>query len=89
MHLSTWQACKSDVQPTKRNLLFFYIIIFFIFFLCTRVPGKGVIFGFSTKSANFRWIIGAGVGFVEISGVDIYVGLDLKCWGAPPLQQSD
>ena len=56
---------------------------------CTRVSGKSVQIGFSTKNANFRWIISAGIGFVEISGVDIYVGRDLKCWGPPPLQQSD
>ena len=45
--------------------------------------------GLSTKSANFRWIVGAGIGFVEIFGVDIYVGRDLKLWGLAPLQQSD
>ena len=52
-------------------------------------PWQGVIFRFSTKSANFRWIASTGIGFVEMSGVDIYVGRDLKCWGQVSLCQSD
>ena len=76
------------------NQMFDHFVIYFLFILicfccCTRVPGKGVIVGFSTKGANFRWIIPATIGFVEVSRVDIYVGLDLESWGSPPLQKSD
>ena len=47
-----------------------------------------MIFGFSTKNAKFKWIVGATIGFVEMSRVDIYVGLDLECWGQVALQKS-
>ena len=57
--------------------------------MCTSVLGRGVQIRFSTKSANFKWIVGAGIGFVEMARVDMYVGRDLKCWGEVALQQSD
>ena len=43
----------------------------------------------SIKIANFRWIFQTDIGFVGMSGVDIYVGRDLKCRGPVSLQQSD
>ena len=46
---------------------------------CTRILNKGVQIRFSTKSANFRLIFRAGIWFVEIFGVDIYVVRNLKC----------
>ena len=56
---------------------------------CTRVLGKSVHIGFSTKTANFRWIISTSIGFVDMSGVDIYVGRVLNCRGSVALRQSD
>ena len=51
-------------------------------------PWQGVQTGVSTKSAKFRWIIGAGTGVVEICGVDMYVGRVLKCRGSVSLDRS-
>ena len=42
-----------------------------------------------SASHHFGWIIPMVIGFVETSRVDIYVGLDLECWGQLALQQSD
>ena len=41
------------------------------------------------QTCKLQMVFRASIWVVEICGVDIYVELDLKCWGVPPLQQLD
>ena len=75
-----WSAELNIIEPI--NHLLGYIILI----RCTPVPTKSVQTRCSTTNANFRWIFGTRIGFVEMCGVDIYIGRDLKCRGPPALQ---